>query len=155
MPILRLAYTTQFLIALFTIFEVWSQVGGQSHLDLMPWYLKLGLAGGAAFAIVQATVSAVSNEKPWNVRTVRWVVILLILLTLCGLSSYYFHVYGEEPDNDEEQSVTSLLVEKSTAPFGHGSVRRNGALARANPGAPDTAASASRPRMRVCIRPTA
>ncbi|HEV3330159.1 MAG TPA: hypothetical protein VG096_04200 [Bryobacteraceae bacterium] len=117
MPILRLAYTTQFLIALFTIFEVWSQVGGQSHLDLMPWYLKLGLAGGAAFATVQATVSAVSNEKPWNVRTVRWVLILLILLTLCGLSSYYFHVYGEEPD-DEDQSVTSsLLVEKPQPPY--------------------------------------
>ena len=112
MPILRLAYTTQFLIALFVIFEVWSQVGGQSHLDLMPWYLKLGLAGGAAFATVRATVSAVSDERPWNVRTLRWLVVLLILLTLCGLSSYYYHLYGEEPD-DEDQSVTSsLLVEK-------------------------------------------
>jgi len=110
MPILRLAYTTQFLIALFVVFEVWSQVGGQSHLDLMPWYLKLGLAGGAAFATVRATISAVSHEKPWNVLTFRWLVVLLILLTLCGLSSYYFHLYGEEPDDDEDQSQTSSLV---------------------------------------------
>jgi hypothetical protein len=108
MPILRLAYTTQFLIALLAIFELWSQVGGQSHLDLMPWYLKLGLAGGAAFATVQATVSAVSHERPWNVRTLRWLVVLVILLTMCGLSSYYYHLYGEEPD-DEDQSVTSSL----------------------------------------------
>ena len=109
MPILRLAYTTQFLIALLAIFELWSQVGGQSHLDLMPWYLKLGLAGGAAFATVQATVSAVSHERPWNVRTLRWLVVLVMLLTMCGLSSYYYHLYGEEPE-DEDQSVTSSLV---------------------------------------------
>ena len=43
MPILRLAYTTQFLIALIAVFVLWSQVGGQSHIDLMPWYFKLGL----------------------------------------------------------------------------------------------------------------
>ncbi|HUI77319.1 MAG TPA: hypothetical protein VLY24_05370 [Bryobacteraceae bacterium] len=107
MPVLRLAYTTQFLIALFTVFEVWSQVGGQSHLDLMPWYLKLALAAGASFAIVRATISAVSHEKPWNVRTVRWLVVLLILLALCGVSSYYVHLYGEEPD-DEDQSAAAL-----------------------------------------------
>ena len=48
MHILRLAYTTQFLLALLAIFVVWSEIGGQSHLDLMPWYLKLVLGGGAA-----------------------------------------------------------------------------------------------------------
>jgi hypothetical protein len=116
MPILRLAYTTQFLIALLAIFELWSQVGGQSHLDLMPWYLKLGLAGGAAFATVQATVSAVSHERPWNVRTLRWLVVLVMLLTMCGLSSYYYHLHGEEPD-DEDQSVTSSLSVGSPLPL--------------------------------------
>src|ERR1035437_9599419 len=30
MPILRLAYSTQFLIALMAVFVLWSQVGGQS-----------------------------------------------------------------------------------------------------------------------------
>ena len=116
MPILRLAYTTQFLIALFTIFEVWSQVGGQSHLDLMPWYLKLALAGGAAFATVRATIAAVSQEKPWNVGTMRWLVVLLVLLALCGASSYYVHLYGEEPE-DEDQGVTSFLQAPPRAPL--------------------------------------
>ena len=37
--------STQFLMALIAIFMLWSQVGGQSHLDLVPWPLKLGLAG--------------------------------------------------------------------------------------------------------------
>ena len=30
MPILRLAYATQFLIALIAVFVLWSEVGGQS-----------------------------------------------------------------------------------------------------------------------------
>ena len=30
MPILRLAYATQFLIALIAVFVLWSQVGGQA-----------------------------------------------------------------------------------------------------------------------------
>ena len=58
MPILRLAYATQFLIALIAVFVLWSQVGGQSHLDLMPWYLKLCLGAGAAFAAVRASAAA-------------------------------------------------------------------------------------------------
>ena len=115
MPILRLAYTTQFRIALLAVFEPWSQVGGQSHLELMPWYLKLGLAGGAAFATVRATVSAVSQERAWNVRTLRWLVVLVVLLTMCGLSSYYYHLYGEEPD-EEDQSVTSSLPVRILVP---------------------------------------
>ena len=69
MPILRLAYATQFLIALVAVFVLWSEVGGQVHLDLMPWYLKLGLGAGAAFAAVKATSAAVSREYAWNSRT--------------------------------------------------------------------------------------
>ena len=49
MPILRLAYSTQFLIALMAVFVLWSQVGGQSHLDLVPWTVKLGLGLAAAY----------------------------------------------------------------------------------------------------------
>jgi len=109
MPILRLAYTTQFLIALFTIFELWSQVGGQSHLDLMPWYLKLFLAAGAAFATVQATASAVSQPRAWNGGTLRWVGILLALLVGCGLASYYYHVYGEQQEPDDQDEPPSAL----------------------------------------------
>ncbi len=111
MPILRLAYTTLFLLALLAVFEIWSQVGGQSHLDLMPWYLKLGLGAGAAFSIVKATSAAVSHERGWNGQTLRWTGILLILLIGCGLASYYYHVYGEqEEDQEDDESVTSSLV---------------------------------------------
>ena len=110
MPILRLAYSTLFLIALLAIFVVWSEVGGQSHLDLMPWYLKLGLGAGAAGACVKATAAAVSGTKAWNGGTLRWFGILLALLLGCGLATYYVHVYGETDEEDEEGSVTSQLI---------------------------------------------
>ena len=115
MPAFRLAYSTQFLIALIAIFVLWSQVGGQSHLDLMPWYLKLGLGVGAAFAVVKATIAAVDRENAWNAGTLRWFGILLALLIGCGLASYYYHVYGEtDEDDDEDQTVGQI---SRTAPL--------------------------------------
>lgn len=107
MPILRLAYATQFLIALIAVFVLWSEVGGQNHLDLMPWYLKLGLGAGAALAAVKATVAAVSREHPWNSGTLKWFGIMLALLAGCGLASYYYHVYGET-DEEQDQPDVSL-----------------------------------------------
>src|SRR5579862_842544 len=102
MAILRLAYTTLFLIALLAVFEVWSQVGGQNHLDLMPWYLKLVLAGGTAFATVKATAAAVAGEGVWNSRTLWWAGILIALLIGCGVASYYYHLYEEQEQEEEE-----------------------------------------------------
>jgi len=114
MPLLRLAYSTQFLIALIAVFELWSQVGGQSHLDLMPWYLKLGLGAGAAFATVKATAAAVSQERSWSGPTLKWLGIVLALLVGCGMASYYYHVYGESDESDQPDSQTSCLARPST-----------------------------------------
>lgn len=110
MPILRLAYSTLFLIALLAVFVVWSEVGGQTHLDLMPWYLKLGLGVGAAFASVKATAAAVDGGNTWNGGTLKWFGILLALLLGCGLATYYVHVYGETDEQDDEDSMTSQLI---------------------------------------------
>jgi hypothetical protein len=115
MPILRLAYTTLFLIALLAVFELWSQVGGQTHLDLMPWYIKLVLGTGAAFATVKAAAAAVSGEKAWNRRTLRWTAILVVLLIFCGLASYYVHLYGE-PDDDDDQDQPQQSVSRIYQP---------------------------------------
>ncbi len=113
MPILRLAYSTQFLIALIAVFLVWSQVGGQGHLDLMPWYLKLVLGTGVAFASVKATMAAVSREAAWNGGTLRWLGIAVALAVLCGLATYYYHLYGESDEQDEEDSGSISLLEPS------------------------------------------
>jgi hypothetical protein len=113
MPLLRLAYSTQFLIALIAVFVLWSQVGGQSHLDLMPWYLKLGLGAGAAFATVKATAAAVSQDRAWGGPTLKWFGIVLALLVGCGMASYYYHVYGESDDTDQQDSQTSSRLGQS------------------------------------------
>lgn len=119
MPILRLAYTTQFLIALIAVFLVWSQVGGQGHLDIMPWYLKLFLGTGLAYAIVKATISAVSGEGAWNSGTLKWLGIALAFIILCGLTTYYYHLYGESDENDEQDSGSiSLLIPNAGRPIG-------------------------------------
>jgi len=108
MPILRLAYATQFLIAVIAVFVLWSQVGGQSHLDLMPWYLKLGLGAGAALAVVNATAAAVAGPSAWNGRTLKWFGILLVVLLACGLASYYCHMYLEDNGDDQPDQSTSI-----------------------------------------------
>jgi hypothetical protein len=109
MPILRLAYATQFLIALIAVFVLWSEVGGQVHLDLMPWYFKLAFGAGAAFAMVKATAAAVSHEHPWNGQTLKWLGIMLALLVGCGLASYYCHMYLESDEGDDQQE-SSLIT---------------------------------------------
>lgn len=110
MPILRLAYATQFLIALIAIFVLWSQVGGQGHVDMIPWYIKLGLGAGAAYCIVKATISAVSREPAWNGGTLKWLGILVALLIGCGLVTYYVHVYDEtDEDGDQQDDTVSML----------------------------------------------
>jgi len=124
MPILRLAYITQFLIALIAVFVFWAQVGGQGHLDLLPWYVKLGLGTGVAYATVRASAAAVSREQAWNGGTLKWFGILLALLIGCGLVTYYAHVNledNEENDQQDEGTVSMVIV-----PEAGGALRRAG-----------------------------
>jgi hypothetical protein len=104
MPILRLAYITLFLIALIAVFVLWGEIGGPTHLDALPWYTKLLLGGGAAFAVVQATMAAVAHERGWNAQSLKWVAILVLLLIGCGLASNYAHQNLEPDEGDEENA---------------------------------------------------
>jgi hypothetical protein len=110
MHLLRLAYVTQFLIGVIAVFVLWSQVGGQNHLDLMPWYLKLGLGAGTALAGVKATAAAVSHQQAWNGSALKWFGITLALLVGCGMVTYYYHVYAEGDEEQAEESQTSWLL---------------------------------------------
>jgi hypothetical protein len=118
MPILRLAYATQFLIALIAVFTLWSEVGGQNHLDLMPWYAKAILGAGAAFATVKATAAAVSEKQAWNRRTRKWCGVLLTLLLACGLATYYCHLYLETDEDDQGSGDNSAALYYSPAAVG-------------------------------------
>jgi hypothetical protein len=107
MHLLRLAYSTQFVISLVAFFFLWGEVGGSAHLDMMPWYLKLGLGAAASLAFVRATAAAVAHEQAWNGKTLRWSGILASLLVFCALATYYYHVY-EDPTEEDEDVVTEL-----------------------------------------------
>ncbi len=106
---LRLVYILEFLLALIAIFVVWSEVGGQGHLDLVPWYIKLGLGTGVAFAAVNATTAALAQEKPWSGQTLKWVGILLALLVCCGMASYYAHMYLEDQGDEQPNDTAAVL----------------------------------------------
>jgi hypothetical protein len=121
MPILRLAYSTLFLIALIAIFVLWAQVGVQSHLDLLPWFVKLALGVAGAYSIVRATAAAVAGERGWNGQSVRWLGITLATLFLCGMASYYAHMYledtGDEGDAEPDTTVSRLITPEIAAPL--------------------------------------
>jgi len=108
MAILRLAYSTLFLIALMAIFIVWSQVGGQNHVDLLPWSIKLGLGFAAAYGTVRATAASVAGDRAWNGLTVRWLGFTLAILAACAYATYYAHMNLEEGDADDQQPETTI-----------------------------------------------
>ncbi|MCS6953429.1 MAG: hypothetical protein RMK57_08385 [Bryobacterales bacterium] len=104
---IRLALAAEFLLALIAIFTLWSQVGGQEHLDLMPWQWKLVLGGGLAAAVVQLTAAAIESERAWTARTLAWLVIALALMLLMGAATYYVHV--QEPPEEAPTAETQRL----------------------------------------------
>src|ERR1035438_9378653 len=108
MPILRLAYSTLFLIALMAVFVLWSQVGGQSHLDLLPWWVKLVLGVAAAYGVVRATAASVAGDRAWNGHMVRWLGLTLAALAACGYASYYAHMNLEENDDADQSQDTTV-----------------------------------------------
>ena len=109
MQTIRLAYAAEYLIALIAVYVLWSEVGGQTHLDVMPWYWKLPLGAGAAYAAVKATAAAVAAEHAWNGRTLKWCGVLLVLLLACGLASYYAHLYLEDNGDDQSDENTAAV----------------------------------------------
>lgn len=121
MHTIRLGYAAEFLLGVLVVFELWSQAGGQTHLDLLPWHVKLVLGVGAAFAIVKATDAAVSSDRAWSIGTLRWLGILMVLLAGCGVASYYAHMNYEEGIDEYQQetpaSVGKLDPAKNASPL--------------------------------------
>jgi peptidoglycan/LPS O-acetylase OafA/YrhL len=98
--LLRLAYVSEFLVALLAVLELWSQVGGQGHLDLMPWYTKLGLSIGLALTIVAGTAAAVSHPDAWNAKTIACLILALLIAAGMAAATYYAHLHENDEDRD-------------------------------------------------------
>lgn len=111
--LVRLAYICEFLLALLVITVVWGQVGGQDHLDLMPWYDKLVLTFAMAVATVWGTAAAVDGGRAWNARAVSFLLIAILIACAMGAVTYYYHLH--ENDDDEpgngDAGVARLMTE--------------------------------------------
>jgi glucan phosphoethanolaminetransferase (alkaline phosphatase superfamily) len=97
--LLRVIYFIEFLLALIAVYTVWSQVGGQTHLDLMPWFWKAAIGIPAAYAFVCLTVAIVSDGPLRLRRIVGWSVLLGLLAISAGLMTYYAHL--NEPQDED------------------------------------------------------
>jgi hypothetical protein len=113
--LLRLAYVSQFLLALVAIWTLWSQVGGQGHLDLMPWYAKLALSVTLSWVTVVGTMAAVSDARAWNRKVIFYLVVGLCIAAGMAAMTYYYHLHEEEEDSEDSATSTALMF-KVAAP---------------------------------------
>lgn len=109
--LLRAVYGIEFLVALFASFEVWSQVGGQSHLDLMAWWWKLGLSFAMASAVVKLTAVSARQEKLVTKATAFWAFAVLLLLLTAGLVTYYYHQHEPGDDAASDPALTAAITQ--------------------------------------------
>jgi hypothetical protein len=107
---LRLAYTFEFLLAINVALALWSQVGGQGHLDLLPWYAKLVLVTALAWCVVGFTASMVEQPRAWTGRTVRWFSGMLLVVIAMGLITFYYHLHEVPDETDTGDASTSVSI---------------------------------------------
>jgi hypothetical protein len=105
---LRLAYSLEFLIALIAVMNLWSEIGGEGHLDLMPWPVKLVCIVGLAWCSVRFTAGIVESERFWTRRSVRWFAGILLFCIAMGGITFYYHL-NEESDEGDDDTGTAML----------------------------------------------
>ncbi len=108
--LLRPLQIVVFLLALQASFTLWSQVGGQSHLDMVYWPWKLAVGLAAALLITAITASLVRSRGEITRRTIFLTSLLLTVAIAAGLLSYFSHLNEPDDSGDDEDTpaVTSL-----------------------------------------------
>jgi hypothetical protein len=106
---LRIAFISEFLVAVIAIFTAWSEIGGQATLDIMPWGWKCGLALGLAIAVVAYSAALVSGNSVWNARTSKWLALIIILLLAMGVVTYYYVLQTDLGQPADEQDNSAAL----------------------------------------------
>ena len=117
---LRFAYCLEFLIAIIAVVMLWSQVGGQGHMDLLPWYTKLACIVSMSWFCVRFTAALVEQRKVWNRHTAIWFTGILLMGLIMGGIVYYYHLH-EVPDETDSEDSTAQVV---SAPAWHDQTSR-------------------------------
>jgi hypothetical protein len=105
----RLAWTGEFLLATAVAAIVWSEAGGQVHLDMMPWYLKLAPLLAFGWSTVRYTMALVEQPSAWGVRSVRWLAAMLSLGVAMFAITLYYHLHEPVDDTDEDEGVSTSM----------------------------------------------
>jgi hypothetical protein len=113
---LRPLLIAEFLLALQVIFTVWSQVGGQYHLDLMFWPWKLGVSVVAAALIVAITGNLVRSDGTISRRSVAYLAVLIATIVVAGVVTYYYHVNEPSDNGDEEDQPVRISRVENVPP---------------------------------------
>jgi hypothetical protein len=114
--LLRLACAVEFLLALVAIFTAWSEIGGQTVLDLMHWGWKLGLSLALATTIVGFSVAAAAGERLWTLRSARWLAALLICIVAIAIVTYYYALQTDGGDSEDSGTVSMISPAQSRLP---------------------------------------
>ena len=104
--LLRLAYAIEFLIAEVAIFTTWSEICGQSALDLMHWGWKLGFGVLLAASIVAYTAALLSQDSMWTMNSVRWLSAIVLLIIGMGVVTYFYSLQVDAGQSDETGTVS-------------------------------------------------
>jgi hypothetical protein len=113
--VLRPLLIVEFLIAAQTIFTVWSEIGGQYHLDIIFWPWKLGISMVAASLIVAITANLVRNDGNITGRAILFGSFLIATALLAGMVTYYYHL-NEPQDDDEDQDDSPAKISRIFTP---------------------------------------
>jgi len=105
---LRWAYTLEFLVAIVAVITLWGEVGGEVHLDLIPWYAKLACILGWSWCCVRLTAGFVEQKKVWTGRTIRWLFGIILLTAVMGGITYYYHLHEEPDDSGDDTTANSV-----------------------------------------------
>ena len=120
--LLPVLYALEFLLTLIAVYTVWGEVGGQNHLDYMPWYWKAGIGFGTAFAVIPLTTAIASDHPSSRRRTIAWTLVLFSLGLSAGLVTFYYHL--NEPPDDEDTPVTVTPTARLSRPPSDSSLTR-------------------------------
>jgi len=107
---LRWAYSLEFLIAIVAVISLWGEIGGEGHLELIPWYIKLACILGWSWSCVGLTAAMVGQKKVWNARTIRWLLGIILLTAAMGGITYYYHLHEEPDDGGDDTTADSVTT---------------------------------------------
>lgn len=102
----RAVHGILFSAALIATLQFWSQVGGQVHLDLIPWWWKAAISLAIAACAVKLATAA---TRP---QALGWLALIVVLMIAAGALTYYAHLNEPQDEEDQQDEVVPTLLQR-------------------------------------------